>query len=265
MGDRNGKARKILENWAQQNQARLTCLVIPNVFGPFGKPFYNSVTGTFSYQLTHNLQPKIEIDADLDLIYVHSLVKRIFDVIVKTPSEQVITIDPEGTMKVTEILSKLQEYKHLYFDNHIFPQFKNDLEISLFNTFRSYIEPDHFPIVPESHADDRGYLIELVKELSGGQIFFSVTKPGVTRGNHFHTRKIERFCVMKGEASIQLRKTGTDTIKRYELTGTSPGFVDIPIWYTHNITNIGKDELVTIFWTNELFDEKNPDTYYENV
>ena len=101
--------------------------------------------------------------------------------------------------------------------------------------------------------------------LSEGQVSFSTTVPGITRGNHFHTRKVERFSVVKGTARIQLRKTGTDEVYDFVLSGDEPAFVDMPIWHTHNISNIGDDELVTVFWINEFFDPNDPDTYFEEV
>jgi len=104
-----------------------------------------------------------------------------------------------------------------------------------------------------------------VKLNSGGQISFSTTVAGVTRGNHFHTRKAERFAVIKGKALIELRKIGTEEVLSFELDGENPSFVDMPIWYTHNIKNIGTEELYTIFWINEFFDPNDPDTYIEKV
>jgi UDP-2-acetamido-2,6-beta-L-arabino-hexul-4-ose reductase len=100
---------------------------------------------------------------------------------------------------------------------------------------------------------------------TGGQVSFSTTKKGITRGNHFHTRKIERFSVIKGKALIQLRKIGTNEVINYFLSGDEPAYVDMPIWYTHNIKNIGDDELYTMFWINEFYDSNDPDTYFENV
>ena len=99
----------------------------------------------------------------------------------------------------------------------------------------------------------------------GGQVSFSTTKPGITRGNHFHTRKIERFAVIKGKANIELRKIGTNEKMTFELDGNEPAFVDMPIWYTHNITNIGSGDLYTIFWINEFYDPSDPDTFFEKV
>ena len=116
------------------------------------------------------------------------------------------------------------------------------------------------------HTDDRGYLIELLKsEQSQTQIFFSTTRPGVTRGNHFHFNKVERFCVLKGKASIDMRKVGTTDKISYLVEDTDNTVVDMPVLYTHNLTNIGTTELVCVFWTNEIFNKDNPDTYFEQV
>ena len=111
----------------------------------------------------------------------------------------------------------------------------------------------------------RGAFVEVIRLGVGGQVSFSTTLAEVTRGNHFHTRKIERFTVVKGKALIQLRQIGTDHILNFYLDGNEPSYVDMPIWYTHNIKNIGKEDLYTIFWINEFYDAADPDTYFENV
>ena len=115
------------------------------------------------------------------------------------------------------------------------------------------------------NADQRGAFIETIKTSLGGQFSFSTTFPGVIRGNHYHTRKIERFIVIKGRASIDMRRIGTTEKLHFELNGEKPSFVDMPVWYTHNITNIGDNELVTLFWINEFFNPDDPDTYFEEV
>jgi len=124
---------------------------------------------------------------------------------------------------------------------------------------------NHYPVKLKKNTDDRGTFVETIKSGLGGQVSFSTTKPGITRGNHFHTRKIERFAVIKGKAQIQLRRIGTDKVMNFELDGNEPSYVDMPIWYTHNITNVGNEELYTIFWINEFFDPNDPDTFFENV
>jgi UDP-2-acetamido-2,6-beta-L-arabino-hexul-4-ose reductase len=139
-------------------------------------------------------------------------------------------------------------------------------ERNLFNTFLCYINHESFfPFQLKLNTDERGSFIETVKLNSGGQVSFSTTVPGITRGNHFHTRKAERFAVIKGKARIDIRKIGTEKILSFELDGRQPSFVDMPIWFTHNITNIGDDELYTIFWINEHFNSEDTDTFFEKV
>jgi UDP-2-acetamido-2,6-beta-L-arabino-hexul-4-ose reductase len=115
------------------------------------------------------------------------------------------------------------------------------------------------------HADDRGRLCEVLKLANGGQVFFSTTKPGVTRGNHFHTRKIEWFCVLQGEAAIRLRRVGSREVHEFRVSGDAPRFVSIPVWHAHEIENVGSQELLTVFWSNEIFDAGDADTYFEKV
>ena len=146
------------------------------------------------------------------------------------------------------------------------PELNDENEVNLFNTFRCYIDNiKHFPVTLVKHADYRGLFVETIKLGVGGQVSFSTTVPGITRGNHYHTRKIERFTVIKGKARIQLRKIGTNEVLNFELDGENPAYVDMPIWYTHNITNVGNDDLYTQFWINEWYNPEDEDTYFETV
>jgi len=168
--------------------------------------------------------------------------------------------------KVSEILSLLESYKANYFEKGIFPNLTHAFERNLFNTFVCYMDiKNHYPVKLKLNTDDRGSFVETVKLESGGQISFSTTKSGITRGNHFHIRKAERFAVIKGKARIQLRKIGTDEVLNFDLDGSQAAYVDMPIWYTHNITNIGDEDVYTIFWISEFFNADDPDTYFESV
>ena len=139
-------------------------------------------------------------------------------------------------------------------------------DYNLFNTFRCYFDiASHYPVKFTQHTDPRGAFVEVIRLGIGGQCSFSTTVPGITRGNHFHTRKIERFAVIKGKALIQLRKIDSDEVLDFYLDGTEPAYVDMPIWYTHNIKNIGEEDLYTIFWINEPYDAADPDTYFVEV
>ena len=258
--------RELLAAWAEKAGGVFTGLVIPNVFGPFGHPYYNSFIATFSHQLTHNEQPKIEVDGEVKLIYIGDLVQVIINEIRKGRHNPSFAIPHTDEFKVSEILSLLETYKTQYFDLGIIPQLKSKFELNLFNTFRSYIaNVTHFPIRYAKHTDDRGSFVEIIRLNVGGQVSFSTTSPGITRGNHYHTRKIERFAVIKGKALIQLRRIGTDEVLDFYLDGNEPSYVDRPIWYTHNIKNIGEEELYTNFWINEFYDSANSDTYFEEV
>lgn len=265
-GKSKREGRKILAEWAKTNNAKFTGMIIPNVFGPFGNPYYNSVVATFSHQLTHNESPKVEVDAQLKLIYIGELVELIWKAIKEGSPTEEYRIPHTSEKLVTEILELLRFYKSAYLDNGIFPTLNNRFEINLFNTFRSYIDiQNHYPAILIRNTDDRGTFVETIKSGLGGQTSFSTTKPGITRGNHFHTRKIERFVVIKGKAHIQLRRIGTDKVLNFNLDGDQPSYVDMPVWYTHNITNTGDEDLYTIFWINEFFDPHDTDTVFEKV
>lgn len=259
--------RELFESWADRNKTNFTGLIIPNVFGPFGVPFHNSFISTFSHQLTNNLEPKIEIDAEVGLIYISELIKEILSIIDKNGSgKNTVRLEETSKYKVSDILLMMNYFKKEYLDNGIIPELDTVFKVNLFNTFRSYIDLiKHFPFRYKLNKDERGIFVELLKIHSGGQISYSTTKPGITRGNHFHTRKVERFAVIKGKAEITMRKINTKEIYKFILSDDEPSFVDMPIWYTHNITNIGKEELITIFWINEFYDPNDSDTFYEPV
>lgn len=258
--------RELLEDWAKKNNADFSGLIIPNVFGPFGNPFYNSVVATFAHQISRGEIPKIEVDGDLKLIYVAELVNIILEYIRTRKGGPSILVEHTAEAKVSELLFMLQKFKSEYQELGIIPQISSTFEHNLFNTYRCYMDVEnYFPRKFTQHKDARGAFVEVIRLGIGGQVSFSTTVPGITRGNHFHTRKIERFAVIKGKALIQFRKIGTDKVFDFYLDGNEPAYVDMPIWYTHNIKNIGEEDLYTIFWINEHYDPSNPDTYFETV
>lgn len=260
------EGRELLIDWASKANGIFTGLVIPNVFGPFGHPYYNSFIATFSHQLTHNEQPKIEVDGEVKLIYVAELVDVIINEIRSRVGNPLFVIPHTSVHKVSEILALLETYKEQYFLAGIIPELNSEFELNLFNTFRCYIDiKNQNPVKFIQHTDPRGAFVEVIRLNVGGQVSFSTTVPGITRGNHYHTRKIERFAVIKGKALIQLRRIGTNEVLDFYLDGNEPSYVDMPIWYTHNIKNIGEEELYTNFWINEFYDPADADTYFEEV
>jgi UDP-2-acetamido-2,6-beta-L-arabino-hexul-4-ose reductase len=265
-GKSKKEGRELLVQWANNAKATFTGMIIPNVFGPFGHPNYNSVVATFCHKLAHGETPKIEVDGDLKLIYVGELVAEILRKIRTRQNESIVLVSPTAKAKVSELLVLLQGYKTDYQDKGEIPTISSTFELNLFNTFRCYMDiAAHFPVKFTQHTDPRGSFVEVIRLGIGGQVSFSTTVPGITRGNHYHTRKIERFAVIKGKALIQLRRIGTDEVLDFYLDGNEPAYVDMPIWYTHNIKNIGDEVLYTNFWINEFYDVNDPDTYFENV
>jgi dTDP-4-dehydrorhamnose 3,5-epimerase-like enzyme len=197
---------------------------------------------------------------------IKELVEEIINVIRNNDNTHELIIPPTDEAKVSEILSLLQYFRKSYQDDGEIPVLANDFEHKLFNTYRCYMDlTSYFPKKFLQHADNRGAFVEIARQGIPGQTSFSTTLPGITRGNHFHTRKIERFAVIKGKALIQLRRIGSEEVYDFYLCGDEPAYVDMPIWYTHNIKNIGEDILYTIFWINEPFDSNDPDTYFEIV
>lgn len=265
-GKSKKEGRELLVNWAENSGGQFTGMIIPNIFGPFGHPNYNSVVATFSHQLAHNEIPTIEVDGNLKLLYVGELVAAILSEIRTRKGNSEVIINHTSEAKVSELLQLLQFYKSNYQDNGIIPNIANTFELNLFNTFRCYMDiKNHFPVQLVKHTDTRGSFVEIIRLGVGGQVSFSTTDLGITRGNHFHTRKIERFAVIKGKALIQLRRIGTDEVLDFYLDGEEPAYVDMPVWYTHNIKNIGDEVLYTNFWINEFYDQNDPDTYFETV
>ncbi len=255
-----------LRKWAQRAGGRVTVLVIPNVYGAGCRPYYNSVVATFCHQLTHSQQPVVIDDQQLELLWVNDLVEAILEAVRRPPAGvEVARIAGSARISVSQLLSKLQAFRQSYFDDQIVPSLTDPFDASLYTTFLSHVELKDHCHRPRLHSDARGQLFEILRLAGGGEIFFSTTKPGVIRGNHFHSRKIEWFCVVRGEAVIRLRRVGDDSVREFRVSGDSPQFISIPPLFTHQIENVGNEDLLTMFWCNEIFQASDPDTFYEQV
>ena len=256
------EAADILTSWADRSGAVVTDMVLPHVFGEGGRPFYNSVVSTFCHQLALGELPTVHEDAALELLHAQRVAIAVLDIIEKPKAGRVRLVGTART--VHGLLKDLQAQAADYAGGRV-PEVRDQFLLDLFNTYRSYLFPAHYPAELELRRDQRGELFEAVKSLNGGQTFLSSTLPGFTRGNHYHFRKIERFVVVQGEGLIRLRRLFTDTVVEYRVTGSSPQFVDMPTMHPHNITNVGDRRLVTMFWANEIFDPEAPDTVSEPV
>ncbi len=268
-GKSKRKSQELFSKWAENNSKYFTNLIIPNVFGPYCKPHYNSVVSTFAHQLINNINPSVIKDNSLELVYVQNLVVE-FDKITRlnlstSVFSNQIDIKFDKLILVSKILEKMKKFKKNYIDNGIIPKLTNDFEKNLFITFFSYLDDNFFPRSFDVYKDDRGSFSEVVRSKSKGQFSYSITKSGVIRGEHFHTRKIERFIVISGKAEIKIRRVNEKKIKKFLIDDSRPSYIDIPVWSTHNIKNIGNNDLITLFWINEHYDEEDHDTFHELV
>jgi len=240
-------------------------LIIPNVFGPFVKPNYNSFIATFCYNSIRNIENKIIEDNQVSLIYVDDLINKIIKVFNAKPAPT-IEVSHQETTFVSEVKSLIEEIKDKYLEKGEIPELNSKFKIDLFKTFISYIPyKEFFPRKYNLMVDQRGSFSELIRTGVSGQVSYSITKSNKIRGNHFHTRKVERFSVISGEALIKIRKINSQESFEFKLSGKIPSYIDMPIWHTHNIENIGKEPLITVFWINELYNEDDSDTFFENV
>lgn len=261
-------AEEILTKAADQFGFSLDVLVIPNVYGPGCKPFYNSVVATFCHQLAQGKTPTIVQDNPVRFLHVNQVVEAFLAVI---DAEQASTrtktthLEPAATIHVSKLLQKLQSFQFAFFGDGVVPDQADPLTAGLYSTFLSYVDLEDHRHRPQVHEDERGILFEIIKLANGGQVFFSTTKPGVIRGDHFHTRKFEWFCVVKGRAAIRLRHVRSDEVREFQVSGNHPEFISIPALYTHHIENIGDEDLLTMFWCNEIFSADDPDTFREKV
>ena len=251
-----------LRKWADGHRVSFANLIIPHVFGEFGKPFYNSVVSTFCHQLAVGDNLTVVDDGSLELIHTQQLAARILQAALNQENGD---IRVKGVpIKVSELLSRLRRMSDLYRSQTV-PDLRNLLDLHLFNTYRSYLFPTFYPVSVELHQDGRGQLFEVVRSLNGGQIFLSTTHPGITRGNHYHMRKMERFLVADGYAVIRIRKLFSCEVQEFQVNGECPKYIDIPSFHTHSIENSGASDLITLFWANEIFDSNDTDTYTEKV
>ncbi len=261
-----GKARAsdILSQWAGRAGAPYVDLVLPNLYGESGRPEYNSFVATFCHQLARGQTPRIDVDRDLELLHAQDAAALVVEHL--ATGARAGTLRPAGTpTTVSAVLGRLEGLASAYRGGR-FPHLGDPFTLRLFNTYRSFLHPWAFPLPLLSHTDARGTFVETSQALGGAsQSSYSTTGVGVTRGNHFHLRKVERFLVVSGQARIAIRPVWGGPVASFDVTGNQPVAVDMPTLHTHNLTNTGGEPLSTIFWANEIYDPADPDTFAEVV
>lgn len=259
-GDAKAVAAETLRAAAETIGAEFHNVILPNLFGEHGRPLYNAVTATFCQLLSQGDELMVHEDKELTLLHAQDAADALIG---RAKLENIDALQIRET--VSGLARRLAEMAVVYNREEI-PDVAAKFDRDLFNTYRSFTFPSQAPVRLTRHADARGSFFEIIRSHEGsGQSSFSTTEPGVSRGDHFHRRKIERFTVLSGSATIALRKLFTDDIFEFEVTGDKPVAVDMPTMWSHKITNTGSDVLYTSFWSNDIFDPLAPDTIAEAV
>ena len=261
------QAEQALQVFAKTTGARTVVYRFKNLFGKWCRPNYNSVTATFCYNIAHGMPVAISDPArSIELTYIDDVVAALVGEIPSGEGVQEsgfafgaeLTAYPITLGKLAELIASFCESRQTL----LLPGFDSPLVKALYATYLSYLEGDDFAYPLQIRTDERGSLAEMMKSKTFGQIFVSRTKPGITRGNHYHHTKTEKFMVVEGDAVIRFRRIDSDDIIEHRVSGCEFRFVDIPPGYTHNITNIGEGELVTLFWASEIFNPEKADTFF---
>ncbi len=266
-----GKSKKagedIVLEYSKRNKVPTYIYKLPNLFGKWGKPFYNSVIATWCHLIAHDEEIDInDRNIEIEFVYIDDFIKSIISNIKDEERniQKYYNISPSYKKTLGEIADTLYEFKENRKNLHI-SKMDDEFTSKLYSTYLSYLPEDKFSYPLTMHSDSRGSFTELLKAKSFGQVSVNVAKAHETKGEHWHHSKNEKFIVIKGKASIKFRHIFSNEVIEYVVSDEKFEVVDIPTGYTHNITNLLDEDLVTIMWVNELFDPNDTDTYFEKV
>lgn len=258
-------AERSIENYALQTGAAGVVYRLKNLFGKWCRPNYNSVTATFCYNIAHDMPVRISEPANVvDLTYIDDVVGAFVGELNESRMRPGYRMaEPLRSHEITlgALVGLIQSFRD-HRKTLLLPDFSDAFVRALYATYLSYLEPADCAYTLEKKTDERGSLAEFIKAKPSGQLFISRTKPGITRGNHYHHTKTEKFLVVEGEAIIRIRDIRNGAVTEYKVLGAEYKVVDIPPGCTHSIENIGQSELVTLFWSSEIFDQSRPDTTF---
>lgn len=273
-GSEYGKSKlageELFKTYGKETGARVLIYRFPNLFGKWCRPNYNSAVATFCNNIANNLPIQVnDRSTELELVYIDDLVEELLKAVNgnETKDEKGYCYVPEvHHVTLGEIVDLLYEFKESRKNLFIPNMTEGSFSKKLYSTYISYLNPKDFSYSLKMNEDNRGSFTEIVKSIDRGQVSINISKPGITKGQHWHNTKNEKFLVVAGEGIIQLRKIGTDEIVEYIVNGKEMTVVDMIPGYTHNIINTSETEnLVTVMWCNECFNPEKPDTYFEEV
>jgi UDP-2-acetamido-2,6-beta-L-arabino-hexul-4-ose reductase len=259
-------AEKALEGFSQRTGAPAVIYRLTNVFGKWCRPNYNSAVATFCHNIARDLPITVSDAArEVRLVYIDDVIAALLSYLDRPPVglERRQSL-PEYTITLGHLVETVQAFRASRQTLRL-PDMADEFVRKLYATYLSYLETDGFAYSLEQRTDARGVLAEFVKQPHVGQMFVSRTHPGITRGNHYHHTKVEKFLVLEGEAVIRFRPIAGGEVVEYRMSGRDFKVVDIPPGYTHAIENVGPTEMIVLFWASEVFDPSAPDTYALNV
>lgn len=240
---------------------------LPNLFGKWSKPNYNTVVATYCYNIARNLDIQVNNpDAELTLCYIDDVLEEFLKTLKGNPTrnDNFCVVETTYTVKLGNLASLIKGFKESR-KNLSIPNMENPLSKKLYSTYLSFLPTDEFAYDLKMNVDNRGSFTEFIRTPDRGQVSVNVSKPGITKGNHWHHTKNEKFLVVSGQGLIRFRNIYTEEIIEFKVSGEKLQVVDIPVGYSHSIVNVGDDDLVTVMWVNEIFDPNNPDTYFLEV
>ncbi|CRZ34490.1 UDP-2-acetamido-2,6-beta-L-arabino-hexul-4-ose reductase [Herbinix hemicellulosilytica] len=266
-----GKSKKagedILINYSKETGAKILIYRFPNVFGKWCRPNYNSAIATFCYNIARDLPITVnDPNVVLSLVYIDDVVNELINALEGKENRKGYFCEVPIVYRVSlgEIVRLLYSFKKSREELSI-PDMSDDFTKKLYSTYLSYLPEDKFGYELKMNIDNRGSFTEFIRTPDRGQVSVNISKPGITKGNHWHHTKIEKFLVVSGKGVIRFRKIDSDEVIEYYVSGDKLQIIDIPTGYTHNIENLGDTDMVTIMWANEPFDPEKPDTYYMEV
>ncbi len=266
-----GKSKRAGEDlvfkYGKETGAKVFVYRFPNVFGKWCKPNYTSAIATFCYNVAHDLPIAVnDPNVVMNLVYVDDVVEELINALNGEENRVGDFCEVAVTYTVTlgEIVDLIYSFKKSRVDFFI-PDMSNQFTKKLYSTYLSYLPEDNFIYTLKMNIDNRGSFTEFIRTPDRGQVSVNVLNPGITKGNHWHHTKNEKFLVVSGKGIIRFRKISTEKVIEYYVSGDKLEMVDIPPGYTHNIENLGETDMVTIMWANECYNPDKPDTYYEEV
>ena len=266
-----GKSKRagehLLFNYSKETGAKVLVYRFPNVFGKWCRPNYNSAVATFCHNIANDLPITVnDPSVVMNLVYIDDVVNELINALDGKENKNGVFCEVRvfHTVNLGDITDLIYSFRKSREERSI-PDMSNEFTKKLYSTYLSYLPEGKFSYELKMNVDNRGSFTEFIKTPDRGQVSVNISKPGITKGNHWHHTKNEKFLVVSGKGVIRFRKIDSDEVLEYCVSGDKMEVVDIPTGYTHNIENLGDTDMVTIMWANEQFDPERPDTYYLEV